>query len=182
MDPLLIVWTVAGALVVLGLIGLVWTSVALATMKRLGASVDERWRALSTTLDQRRAAAEPLLATAAEPQRVRAEAAFAALEQAVFPSAKAEAEAEVQQALRPIVSAAASQPTGSDAYEARTALAALEDEAQQRRRDYNTGARELNARLRRFPTSLWGTAVGGRRDFFEVDQSGAVAEPPRIQF
>lgn len=182
MDPLLIVWTVAGALVVVALIGAVWTGAALATMRRLGATVDERWHALSTTLEQRREAAEPLLATATEPQRARAEAAFAALEQAVFPSGKAEAEAEVQQALRPIAAAAAAQASGTDAFRARAALAAIEDEAQQRRRDYNTGARELNARLRRFPTSLWASAAGGRRDFFEVDQSGAVAEPPRIQF
>ena len=61
-------------------------------------------------------------------------------------------------------------------------FAALDDEAQARRRDYNTGARELNAKGRRFPTSLWKGSAGVPREFFEVDQTGAVAEPPRIQF
>ncbi|MFA4841821.1 MAG: LemA family protein, partial [Agrococcus sp.] len=76
----------------------------------------------------------------------------------------------------------ATHPLGSEAAEARTALAALDDEAQARRRDYNTGARELNAKGRRFPASLFKGSAAVPREFFEVDQTGAVAEPPRIQF
>ncbi len=182
MDTLTVIWIVVGALVVLGIIGGIWTGSALVSMRRLSASVDERWRALASTLERRREVAAPLLATAAEPQRQQAEQAFSALDGALLPGSKAEAEAEVQRVLRPIVQAAAAQPLGSEAAEARTALAALDDEAQARRRDYNTGARELNAKGRRFPTSLWANAAAVPRQFFEVDQTGAVAEPPRIQF
>lgn len=180
--PQLVIWIVVGALVVLALAGLIWTGTARASMRRLSASVDERWEALASTLDRRRAVAAPLLASAAEAQRQQAEQAFGALAGATQPGSKAAAEAEVQRTLRPLVQASASQPLGSDAAEARTALAALDDEAQARRRDYNTGARELNAKGRRFPTSLWKGSAGVPREFFEVDQAGAVAEPPRIQF
>lgn len=182
MDTLLVIWIAVGALVVLAALGLLWTVSALVSMRRLSASVDERWKALASTLERRRAVAAPLLATAAEPQRQQAEQAFASLEAAALPGSKAEAEAEVQRLLRPLVQAASTQPLGSDAAEARTALAALDDDAQARRRDYNTGARELNAKGRRFPTSLWADAAAVPRQFFEVDQAGAVAEPPRIQF
>lgn len=182
MDTLLIVWIIVGAMVVLGLIGLVSTLVTFSSMRRLGARVDERWASLAATLERRRPVAGPLLASASEQQRAQAEHAFTALEQALFPSTKAEAEAEVQRALRPLAQAAGSQPSGSAAAEARTALAALDDEAQSRRRDYNTSARELNAKARRFPSSVWAKSVAAPRAFFEVDQSGAVAEPPRIQF
>ncbi len=178
--PQLVIWIVVGALVVLALIGAIWTAAALVSMRRLTATVDERWEALAATLERRRTVAAPLLAAAPETQRQQAERSFAALEAAALPGSKAEA--ELQRILRPLVQAAATHPLGSEAAEARTALAALDDEAQARRRDYNTGARELNAKGRRFPTSLWKGSAGVPRQFFEVDQTGAIAEPPRIQF
>ncbi|SDR79875.1 LemA family protein [Agrococcus carbonis] len=181
MDPLL-TWILVGAVAALVVIAVVVVLVSRSSMRRLGASVDERWASLAATLESRQGVAAPLLAAAGEQQRRQAADAFAALERAATPGAKAEAEAEVQRVLRPLVQAAASQPVGSDAAEARTALAALDDDTQARRRDYNTSARELNARARRFPTSAWAGSVAAPREFFEVDQSGAVAEPPRIQF
>ncbi len=182
MDLLDVILIAAGALVVIGLIGGIWIATAMTGMRRLSATVDERWAALAATLERRRAVAAPLLATASDAQRQQAELAFAALDATSEPQAKAEAEAAVQRVLRPLVQAAGSQPLGSDAAEARTALAALDDEAQARRRDYNTGARELNAKGRRYPSSMWASRFGVPREFFEVDQAGAVAEPPRIQF
>ncbi|GAA3610555.1 LemA family protein [Agrococcus terreus] len=182
MDPQLLLWIVIGALAVVPIVGVILALASYSAMRRLGTAVEERWRALDAALDERRAAAAPLLEDAPPAQRASAEAALAKVSAEPFPTTKAEAEAEAQRALRPIVQAAAQQPAGSAIAEARAALAALEDQAQQRRRDYNTVVRELNAKTRRFPTSAWTKAVGGRRDFFEVDQAGAVAEPPRIQF
>ncbi|UOW01119.1 LemA family protein [Agrococcus sp. SCSIO52902] len=181
-DPLLWLWIAIGAIVVVVLVLVVWTASAAASMRRLAETVDARWSALAETLDRRRDVADPLLSTADEGQRRTAADAFGRLESARLPGEKAEAEAAVQRALRPLVQAAGSQPTGSAAADARAALAALDDEAQARRRDYNTGARELNAKGRRFPTSLFKGSAGVPREFFEVDQAGAVAEPPRIQF
>lgn len=182
MDPLLTLWIVVGAAVVLALIALVWIVAARGSVRRLGTTVDERWAALAAALERRSTVAEPLLATAAEQERGRVADAFAALERADRPSTKAAAEAEVQRVLRPFVQAAGSQPVGSDAAEARASLTALDDEAQARRREYNTAARELNAKARRFPSSMFASSVQAPREFFEIDHSNAVAEPPRIQF
>lgn len=182
MDQLLLLWIVIGAVAVLVLIALIVLFGSRASMRRLGATVDERWAALAAALERRSSVVEPLLGDASEKSRGALAAAFAALERADAPAAKAAAEAEVQRLLRPFVQAAGAQPVGSAAAEARTANAALDDEAQARRRDYNTSARELNAKARRFPTSAWKGSVGAPREFFEIDHSTAVAEPPRIQF
>lgn len=182
MDTLVLLWIVGGALIVLALIALVWVLVARSSIRRLAARVDERWTSLATTLDRRAGVAAPLLSLVPESQQTQATEAFRALEGADHPESKAAAEAEVNRALRPVRQAAASQPVGSDAAEARTAMASLDDEAQARRRDYNTGARELNAKARRFPSSMFASGVAAPREFFEIDHAGAVAEPPRIQF
>lgn len=182
MDPMLTLWIVIGAVAVLALVALVWIVASRGSVRRLGAAVDERWEALAAALERRSTVAAPLLSAATEQQRAQVADAFAALERADGPAAKAKAEAEVQRTLRPFVQAAGSQPIGSDAADARASLTALDDEAQARRRDYNTGARELNAKARRFPSSMFRASVGAPREFFEIDHSNAVAEPPRIQF
>ncbi len=179
---MLTLWIIVGAVVVLALIALVWIVSARGSIRRLASTVDERWAALAAALEGRAAVAAPLLAPASAQQRTQVADAFAALERADAPGAKAEAEAEVQRLLRPLVQASASQPLGAGSAEARAALTALDDETQARRRDYNTGARELNAKARRFPASLFAGALSTPREFFEVDHSNAVAEPPRIQF
>ena len=182
MELLDVILIAAGAFVVLGLAAGIWFVTAMTGMRRLSATVDERWDALAATLERRRTVAAPLLATAPGPQQQQAAQAFASLDAASQPQSKAEAEAEVQRVLRPLVQASASQPLGAGSAEARAALTALDDETQARRRDYNTGARELNAKARRFPASLFAGALSTPREFFEVDHSNAVAEPPRIQF
>ncbi|WP_405217669.1 LemA family protein [Agrococcus sp. Ld7] len=182
MDAQLTLWIVVGAVLVLALLAIVWIVAARGSIRRLGGTVDDRWAALAAALEQRRAVAEPLLGAASGQERSRAAEAFAALETADRPSTKAAAEAEVQRVLRPFVQAAASHPIGSAAAEARASLTALDDEGQARRRDYNTAARELNAKARRFPSSMFASSVAAPREFFEVDHSNAVAEPPRIQF
>lgn len=180
-DPLLLVWIIGGALLVLVLALLVWVLVAASAMRRLVARVDERFAALTEALGRRRGAAQPLLEAAGERRRA-ADAAFDALDAATTPGEKAAAEAELQQVLRPLVQSAASSEAGTPAADARAALAGLDDDVQARRRDYNTAARELNAKARRFPTSLFRRWAEGRRELFEVDHAGAVAEPPRIRF
>ena len=51
------------------------------------------------------------------------------------------------------------------------------------RRFYNGGVREFNARIQVFPNKLFARRLGFTpRDFFEVGDSAAIAEPPRVQF
>src|SRR5512144_406227 len=107
MEDSLYLWIAVGALVVLAVIAIVWTVAASASMRRLSGSVDERWAALTATLERRQAVATPLLAGATEAQRAQVADAFATLERAQAPGEKAAAEAAVQRALRPLVLAAA---------------------------------------------------------------------------
>ena len=52
MDPLIAPWIVIGALAVLALVAVVWIVAASVSMRRLAASVDERWAALASTLER----------------------------------------------------------------------------------------------------------------------------------
>ena len=63
------------------------------------------------------------------------------------------------------------------------ALVEVEDHLQYARRFYNGGVRELNTKIRVFPNNLIARRLGfGEREFFEVADAAAIAEPPRVQF
>ena len=50
-------------------------------------------------------------------------------------------------------------------------------------RVYNGGVRELNTKIKTFPNTLFVRGLGfSERDFFEVAEPSAIAEPPRVQF
>ena len=58
-----------------------------------------------------------------------------------------------------------------------------EDKIQASRRFYNGGVRELNTKIKVFPNTLFVRGLGfHERDFFEVTEPAAIAEPPRVQF
>lgn len=60
-----------------------------------------------------------------------------------------------------------------------------EDKVQAARRFYNGSARDLNIKIKTFPTNLFASMLGFKvRDFFNVadDQSKAIAEPTEIDF
>ena len=58
-----------------------------------------------------------------------------------------------------------------------------EDKIQASRRFYNGGVRELNTKIKVFPNNLFARNLGfTEREFFEVVDGAAIAEPPRVQF
>jgi LemA protein len=62
-------------------------------------------------------------------------------------------------------------------------LVDTEDKVQASRRFYNGGVRELNTKVKQFPNTLFVRNLGfTERDFFEVADGAAIAEPPRVQF
>src|SRR5690606_18360012 len=62
-------------------------------------------------------------------------------------------------------------------------LVDTEDKIQASRRFYNGGVRELNTKIKVFPNTLFVRSLGfTEREFFEVDEPAAIAEPPRGQF
>jgi LemA protein len=61
----------------------------------------------------------------------------------------------------------------------------VEDKLQAARRFYNTGAKELNVKMKIFPSNMFAQSLGFKvRDYFEVKESEAakIAETPEIKF
>jgi LemA protein len=62
-------------------------------------------------------------------------------------------------------------------------LSDTEDKIMASRRFYNGGVRELNIKIKQFPATLFVRGLGFKeREFFEVADAAAIAEPPQIKF
>jgi LemA protein len=96
------------------------------------------------------------------------------------------AENHMQAALKSIFAVAEAYPqlqASQNFLQLQGELVDTEDKIQASRRFYNGGVRELNQRIKVFPNTLFVRGLGfNERDFFEVADSAAIAEPPRVQF
>lgn len=154
--------------------------------------VDEGWRDI-TLLLRRRADLIPDIVKSVEGyathERAVLQSAGAARTESIeasTPAAATVAESHVQQALRGVLTVAETYPqlTASPRFlQLRSELGDAEDGIQASRRFFNGGVREFNRRIGVFPNTLFARRGGfARRDFFEVPDGPAVAQPPRIQF
>lgn len=154
--------------------------------------VEEAWSDITVQL-KRRADLIPSL--------VETVKGYAAHEQGVFDSvtkARAEtisaqgpaeasiAENHMQSALKSIFAVAEAYPqlqASQNFLQLQGELVDTENKVQASRRFYNGGVRELNTKIQVFPNNLLAGPFGfTQREFFEVDDAAAIAEPPRIQF
>jgi LemA protein len=92
----------------------------------------------------------------------------------------------MQQALKSIFAVAEAYPqlqASQNFLQLQAELVDTEDKIQASRRFYNGGVRELNTKIKVFPNTLFVRGLGfNERDFFEVTEPAAIAEPPRVQF
>ena len=158
----------------------------------LNVRVDEAWSDITVQLKRR----ADLL-----PNIIEAVKGYAAHEKGVFESvtkARAEtlqaqgpvdaaaAENHMQSALKSIFAVAEAYPqlqASQNFLQLQGELVDTEDKIQASRRFYNGGVRELNTKIKQFPNTLFVRSLGfTERDFFEVADSAAIAEPPRVQF
>lgn len=158
----------------------------------LNVRVDEAWSDITVQLKRRADLLPNLIDT------VRG---YAAHEKAVFENvtrARAEtlsaggpgeagiAEGHLQQALRSLFAVAEAYPqlqASTNFLQVQQALVDTEDKIQAARRFYNGGVRELNTKIKVFPNNLFAKGLGfTEREFFEVADSSAISEPPRVQF
>ena len=59
----------------------------------------------------------------------------------------------------------------------------IEDKIQGARRFYNGGVRDLNIKIKTFPTNVFARKLGfEKRDFFEVEDRKAVENAPQVKF
>jgi LemA protein len=157
-----------------------------------GVRVDEAWSDITVQLRRR----ADLI-----PNVIEAVKGYAAHERAVFenvtkaraetleagsPAEASVAENHMQQALRSIFAVAEAYPqlqSSQNYLQLQSELVDTEDKIQASRRFYNGGVRELNTKIKVFPNNLFARGLGfTERDFFEVADGAAIAEPPRVQF
>lgn len=101
----------------------------------------------------------------------------------------AEAEKEMQGALGRIFAIAEAYPelkANTNFVKLQEQLQDVEDKIQAARRFYNAGAKELNTKIKTFPTNIINNMVGHfkRRDYFEVEEAekAKIEKAPEVKF
>lgn len=101
----------------------------------------------------------------------------------------AAAEKEMQGALSRLLAVAEAYPelkANQNFTKLQDQLQDVEDKIQAARRFYNAGAKDLNTRIKTFPTNIINNLIGHfkKRDYFEVDESekARVAKAPDVKF
>ncbi len=183
---------VIGVIVLLAVIVGIYLWATYNSLVTLNVRVDEAWSDITVQL-KRRADLIPNL--------IEAVKGYAAHEKAVFenvtraraetlsaqgPADAAVAENHMQSALKSIFAVAEAYPqlqASQNFLQLQGELVDTEDKIQASRRFYNGGVRELNTKIKVFPNTLFVRGLGfTEREFFEVADAAAIAEPPRVQF
>ena len=101
----------------------------------------------------------------------------------------AEAEKEMQGALGKIFAIAEAYPelkANENFVKLQSQLQDVEDKIQAARRFYNAGAKELNTKIKTFPTNVINNLIGHfkKRDYFEVEESekARIEKAPEVKF
>ena len=162
------------------------------SLVQLNVRVDEAWSDITVQL-KRRADLLPNLIEAVKGYAAHEKGVFEAVTkaraetlQAQGPADASAAENHMQSALKSIFAVAEAYPqlqASQNFLHLQGELVDTEDKIQASRRFYNGGVRELNTKIKQFPNTLFVRSLGfTERDFFEVANPAAIAEPPRVQF
>lgn len=189
MDPIIIVVIVIVLLVII-IGGYLWSTYN--GLVRLNVRVDEAWSDITVQL-KRRADLIPNLIEAVKGYAAHEKQVFenvtkarAQTVNATTPAEAGAAENQFQQALKSLFAVAEAYPqlqASQNFLQLQGELVDTEDKIQASRRFYNGGVRELNTKIKVFPNTLFVRGLGfTEREFFEVDEPSAIAEPPKVQF
>jgi LemA protein len=159
---------------------------------KLNVRVDEAWSDITVQLKRRADLIPNLIETVKGYAKHEKEVfenvtkARAATTSASGPAEAAAAEGMMQSALKSIFAVAEAYPqlqASANFQELQAELVDTENKIQAARRFYNGGVREFNTMIMVFPNNMWAKQLGfGKRDFFEVDNPDAIAEPPKVKF
>ncbi|GAA0997157.1 LemA family protein [Subtercola frigoramans] len=158
----------------------------------LNVRVDEAWSDITVQL-KRRADLLPNLIETVKGYAAHEKGVFEAVTKARAETLSAQGPAEasvaenhMQTALKSIFAVAEAYPqlqASQNFLQLQAELVDTEDKVQASRRFYNGGVRELNTKIKVFPNNVFAKRLGfTARDFFEVADLAAIAEPPRVQF
>lgn len=159
---------------------------------RLNVRVDEAWSDITVQL-KRRADLIPNLIETVKGYAKHEKDVFenvtkarAATANATGPAEAAAAEGLMQAALKSIFAVAEAYPqlqASQNFLDLQAQLVDTENKIQAARRFYNGGVREFNTMILSFPNNVWARQLGfSKREFFEVDNPDAIAEPPKVKF
>jgi LemA protein len=102
------------------------------------------------------------------------------------PKATAAAENQFEGALKSLFAVAEAYPqlrATENFQQLNNELVDTEDKIQAARRFYNGGVRDLNTKIQQFPSNLIAGMFGFvKREFFEVEDAAAIAEPVQVKF
>jgi LemA protein len=159
---------------------------------KLNVRVDEAWSDITVQL-KRRADLIPNLVDTVKGYATHESGVFeavtaarAATINASTPAQASVAENQMQGALKSLFAVSEAYPqlqASQNFLQLQSELVDTEDKIQASRRFYNGGVRELNTKIKTFPNNIFAKRLGfTAREFFEVADSAAIAEPPRVQF
>jgi len=188
MEILIIVGILVLLVVIVG--GYLWATYN--GLVTLNVRVDEAWSDITVQL-KRRADLIPNLIETVKGYAAHEKGVFEAVTKAraesisaSTPAEAAAAENHVQSALKSVFAVAEAYPqlqASQNYLQLQAELVDTEDKIQASRRFYNGGVRDLNTKIKIFPNTLFVRGLGfTEREFFEVADSAAIAEPPRVQF
>ena len=183
---------VVGVIVLLVVIAGIYLWATYNSLVTLKVRVDEAWSDITVQL-KRRADLLPNLIETVKGYAAHEKGVFEAVTKARAetvnagtPAEAAVAENHMQSALKSIFAVAEAYPqlqASQNYLQLQGELVDTEDKIQASRRFYNGGVRELNTKIKVFPNTLFVRGLGfTEREFFEVTDSAAIAEPPRVQF
>ncbi|MET4582289.1 LemA protein [Conyzicola nivalis] len=183
---------VIGVIVLLVLIVGIYLWTTYNGLVTLNVRVDEAWSDITVQL-KRRADLLPNLIETVKGYAAHEKGVFEAVTKARAESINAStpgeasvAEGHIQSALKSVFAVAEAYPqlqASQNYLQLQGELVDTEDKIQASRRFYNGGVRELNTKIKVFPNTLFVRGLGfHEREFFEVADAAAIAEPPRVQF
>lgn len=161
---------------------------------RLNVRVDEAWSDITVQL-KRRADLIPNLVNTVKGYAAHEKEVFenvtkarSAMLGAQGPAETAKAENQFQQTLKSLFAVAEAYPelkASENFKELQAELTDTEDKIQAARRFYNGSARDLNTKIKVFPTNIFAGMLGFKiREFFEVDEAEAASinKPTEVKF
>jgi len=185
-------WIILGIVVLLLVVIGIYLWATYNSLVTLNVRVDEAWSDITVQLKRRADLIPNLIETvkgyAAHEKTVFENVTKARAEtiSAQTPAEASAAENHFQAALKSIFAVAEAYPqlqANQNFLQLQAELVDTEDKIQASRRFYNGGVRELNTKIKVFPNTLFVRGLGfTEREFFEVDEPAAIAEPPRVQF